>query len=470
MTTSDNSRITPYANSTRDNFLNWKRTVDAQLSKRDILTITNEPSKIPKLTELKLRAQCKSVGMTYDANEFIPEFNSQIYHIIVETVSDKTTRQTIERLFQSSNDGKGAYLQICNMWAVDNAAKEAREAAKDTERSNLIRDGAKSGSLSHVTAFVETLLDFNTELLGSDYDMKDAVTVNHVLNALQKHNNPFVQGYKGRYAGTTDWNKNFDKVWTDLKVSLEANDASETANAARETADVLHTKIIDTSFEDRIAAAVIKKLGISTSGDDKRILRTSTWPLCTDCGFQHPHDKEVGCIGKAVSTGKMSVADGEKKLKHLGNPAIALKSAVRRYDEHHPKNDSNAKITPTKKFILATGVVGHKNVEGELATLEVDTKADITILNDPAYFLDGIDPAQAVSLTTISSVDNPPRTEGVGNATVITSDGTELILTNAHLKRDATANILATKPIHDKAIPDLETGCTNFFKWRSNSI
>jgi hypothetical protein len=62
--------------------------------------------------------------------------------------------------------------------------QEARQLAKNSERDNHIREGAHSGSLEHMCVFVEKLLEYNQELHGSDYEMKDKVTTNHVLNAL----------------------------------------------------------------------------------------------------------------------------------------------------------------------------------------------------------------------------------------------------------------------------------------------
>ena len=89
--------------------------------------------------------------------------------------------------------------------------------------------------------------------------------------------------------------------------------------------------------------------------------------------------------------------------------------------------------------------------------LKVDTCADITILNDPRFFKNGVDTKDTHTLETIS-LDMGPCTTGVGEAYVTTRDGTEICIEQAHLCTAARENVLATRNIASNAIPDLQQG------------
>ena len=373
MTSESKTSITAYVHTTRENFLDWSRTLDAELAKRDLITITDEPSKLAKKEELKLRMQYKSLELTWDdaeRDDYIKEYNTNIYHIVVASVKDKTTLQTIERSY--ADDGKGARAYIHSLWAVtreSNAAQEARQLDKDRARTAHIFDGAKSGSLTHMTEFVETLLEYNLELAHTDYKMSDKVVTNHVLDALAKHNDAFVQGYRGRYVGTTDWNADFGKIWTELKSALESNDGTKAAKAARETYDVLRTgapAAPATSLADQVAALVLQTLqqpSVLQSLQDRSSSQRQPPPICDACGHPHRPDREHGCIGQAVSTGKISAAAAASKFTNIKNPTKFIKTAVDRYKAHQA-----AKMQPAEPAI-----VPRKTNPGVLMTRVDDT-------------------------------------------------------------------------------------------------
>ena len=80
-------------------------------------------------------------------------------------------------------------------------------------------------------------------------------------------------------------------------------------------------------------------------------------------------------------------------------------------------------------------------------TLKVDTQAEDTIVNDPAFFLDGIDTSHRLELLTITPGGEPQYTAGRGTATFVCADGTHLNISNAHLYVGGTTNVLGTKEL-----------------------
>ena len=80
--------------------------------------------------------------------------------------------------------------------------------------------------------------------------------------------------------------------------------------------------------------------------------------------------------------------------------------------------------------IWASGGLAPFELPGDVDTHEyvkvnIDTCAEITVLNNPKFFPHGVNPSITYSLETISK-DKGPRTSGVGMAYVTTRDGIEL--------------------------------------------
>ena len=280
----------------------------------------------------------------------------------------------------------------------------------------------------------------------------------------------YVDGLKGRFANR-DWTKKFDKVWVMLKQGLEASDLIDERNANMGAADVLTTKV-DT--RDTRIAELETKIDKLTDALDKlmtehptSVLRTSVvWPECGECGAKHPKGKRVPCIGKALAEGQITEKEAIAALgPRNANPQRAIQNAKDRYEAHQKaqreigQTQKSSTVTfPRKSVVLMTSTttVNHNATN----VIEVDTKADITILSDPAYFLNGVDSSRAIELNTIDGVTRTrPCTLGCGDAYVQMTDGTLLILQDAHLYPEARANVLATKPIHERAIPDLTKQC-----------
>ena len=119
--------------------------------------------------------------------------------------------------------------------------------------------------------------------------------------------------------------------------------------------------------------------------------------------------------------------DEAKLLFHnLNNPENAAINAKERYLAYQqklkPTTPTSPKvIIPTKKVVLTTQVAQvHVPAQecdnmNTYTKLKVDTCADITILNDPRFFKNGVDTKDTHTLETIS-LDMGPCTTGVGEA------------------------------------------------------
>ncbi|KAL3892528.1 MAG: hypothetical protein SGPRY_015046, partial [Prymnesium sp.] len=96
--------------------------------------------------------------------------------------------------------------------------------ARDADREEIIRVGARSGTLEHMTAFVEDLLRINVELKGTSSEFPGNVLTNHMLGALCRHDPACVRGFVGSYSGYEEQFDDFNKIWGEVKGSLEASD------------------------------------------------------------------------------------------------------------------------------------------------------------------------------------------------------------------------------------------------------
>ena len=476
LTTSSTSTVTKYTNSSRENYQAWLRDINSLFAKHTdkLHTVVND-DKLAKSVELRLRTQYKTLGDEFNTDakkEHLNELKSTAYYILLDTVADTTTRKTIERKYGPTTNGKEAYQFIKQTWQAD--VLDDRIVAKDAQRTALIIAGAKSSSLTHMTEYVEELLAINGELSGTDFEMKDPVMVTHVLTALRKHNRAYVDGFKGRYQGVADWNKNFDNVWTELRKGLESADIA--SDGPQMSADVLHTTI--DPRDARIAELemkldkVVDAITSLTESSSIKVLKTTTpkdWPLCEDCGAKHPRGKDYPCIGKALATGQIDVNQAIVALgPRNSNPQRAVQNAKERYEAHQRTRSgtSGSAAQPRKTVVLMTKVVPGTTAptravaEDQWTTVEVDTKADITILTDPAFFPDGVDTSRSTSLSTIHGASaSSPCTAGVGRACLRTASGIDLVVREAHLYVGGAANVLATAPIHDRARPDLDQQC-----------
>ena len=468
-----------YLNTSRENMLEWKRAFDTICDKhpeRLLSVVTN--NKLHSSILLKYMTQYKQLKMTFedDHDEILAEAQRSAYLILIDTIGDRQTLQTIERKFV--NNASGAYNYILKMWEAK--ATDDRAVALDNKRADHIRQGAKSSSKRHMTEFVECLLQYNIELEGTAFEMMNETVVLHVLTALQKHNKALVTSYKAANAGKDDWNSDFDKVWDQLQLLLESDDLAEDANNDPTSADILKTNIMEDPRDAllRQLTEQVKTLTMAVQAvqgnmnEGKSILRTRAvqpqLATCMDCGYPHPRRGEHPCVGKALATGDINMDEAKLLFHNLNNPENAAINAKERYlayqEKLKPTTPTSPKvIIPTKKVVLTTQVAQVHVPARECdnmntsTKLKVDTCADITILNDPRFFKNGVDTKDTHTLETIS-LDMGPCTTGVGEAYVTTRDGTEICIEQAHLCTAARENVLATRNIASNAIPDLQQG------------
>ena len=169
----------------------------------------------------------------------------------------------------------------------------------------------------HVEAFVEKTLKLNRELHGTPFELKDPVLVTHLTTALQKHDPAYVRGFLGGKR-KKNWNADFGAVWTEIKNDLDTASATSHMLSTNPT-DVLATTTTpaapppatadDTAAKlDQVLAAITAVLATST-------VRPSTpRPKCPDCGVAHPLTPGIGCVGKALATGKITMEEAKKQL------------------------------------------------------------------------------------------------------------------------------------------------------------
>ena len=411
-----------YLNTSRENMLEWKRAFDTTCDKhpeRLLSVVTN--NKLHSSILLKYMTQYKQLKMTFedDHDEILAEAQRSAYLILIDTIGDRQTLQTIERKFV--NNASGAYNYILKMWEAK--ATDDRAVALDNKRADHIRQGAKSSSKRHMTEFVECLLQYNIELEGTAFEMMNETVVLHVLTALQKHNKALVTSYKAANAGKDDWNSDFDKVWDQLQLLLESDDLAEDANNDPTSADILKTNIIEDPRDAllRQLTEQVKTLTMAVQAvqgnmnEGKSILRTRAvqpqLASCMDCGYPHPRRGEHPCVGKALATGEINMEEAKLLFHNLNNPENAAINAKERYlayqEKLKPTTPTSPKvIIPTKKVVLTTQVAQvHVPAQecdnmNTYTKLKVDTCADITILNDPRFFKHGVDTKDTHTLET----------------------------------------------------------------------
>ena len=451
---SNTRQITKYTHTTRVNFIDWKRDIDALLSAHpDKLLTVVQNNALSIATKIKLKSQYKSLGESWTEateKEHIVELDTTAYHLILPTIGDDTFRKRIERLHGNNYDASGAYNTICAEWALGTAATDERIVSKDAERKALLDVGAKNGSLASITEFVESLLALNNELQGTDFYWGNTALVTYVLNAIAVHNEAFVSGYKGSKVGNTTWKSDFDKVWAELKTGLESNNATKEANMHRQS-DVLKISTED----DTIKALMAQVSALTTQVralQGSNVFATSgnkCTTACEHCGHAHWPNKTYGCIGKALAEGKVSLNDAKAVFKNYTDPEGAARKAKERYISYNKdKTDLDALITrPTKTVTLMVNTVTGRDAD----VLRVDTQAEDTILNNSTFF-DYIDTSIVLKLSTITPGETEAYTVGKGTARMQLNDGTVLVIHDAHLYPQGTANVLATRNIADKAI------------------
>ena len=493
MTTNDTHHEVKYLNTSRDNFKKWKRSVDAKLAKHpDRLLPVVQDQELAVATKTKVLQT--AAGLGYNPTEVdkllvetLREADTSAYFIIIDTIACTTTMNTIDRKFGNNNDASGAYDYICNKWALGEAeTTDEKLVAKDDERTDFVRKGPESGALHHVTAFVEELLDMNAELEGTEFHWKDSLLVTRLLTAVGKHERSLVDSYRATKAGQSEWKKDFDVVWSEFQKLLEVKTSEKDSepDSLRNT-DTLATNT-NQALIDQVAALAVEVSKLRNNRGDERNNRRGE--LCDHCGVVHKVSKDVpdGCIGKAVSTGKMSKESAVKFMHFLTNPESGVRYAVERYEAHQKTKGGGEGTTKSVKLVKSYNMCTVTAMEDDPdkdrdahrafgdspsgtavvlgtypsapANVKFDTQAQDHILCDRRFFPQGVDSSKILALTTIvPSEGDPPRTQGVGTAYLKTAGGIVLCLENAHLYEGGLHNVVATRQISDTAYIDADS-------------
>ena len=195
--------------------------------------------------------------------------------------------------------------------------------------------------------------------------------------------------------------------------------------------------------------------------------------VCTPGHLAGTASGEIGLTGEAavsfMESGtvveRSGLGDPEGLQGHM-NADIRPKELYREKGVPPIPNDASARVAsglPTSAGNhLAAGLcrsswaLAVDSGGDNFCTLKVDTQAEDTIVNDPAFFLDGIDTSHRLELLTITPGGEPQYTAGRGTATFVCADGTHLNISNAHLYVGGTTNVLAMRKIEGLATLDLD--------------
>ena len=298
---------------------------------------------------------------------------------------------------------------------------ERVEAAHDKLTKHLA-DGMPGGTLdiANSNTWVEQMIDLAMELDDSSYEVPDTNKTNAVLKQLTKYHRQAIEAYKSRKAGVTKWKDDFDDVWDELQALLESFDADDPAGADAPT-DVLTTTTNAIAPEVTQLTTLVTTLQATIDQQQKQIsiLLTNSnrnggkggggggnYPPktnCPDCGRKHALDGTYGCIGKAIFEGEITAEEaGNTAFSRAKDPIWAAEAARKSYITHQVDKTGKAPeraakpaeggdFRPGKTKSLLTVTVATTDVSRDGAkVIKVDTQADITMFNDPKFFVEGI--------------------------------------------------------------------------------
>ena len=102
----NNVVVTKFDNSSRDNFLSWKRSIDAALSRHpNVLLTIVEDNELAASVKTRIKKDAKALGEEVDTaylQEFITEYDTAAYYIVIETVANKTVLKELERKYSGT--------------------------------------------------------------------------------------------------------------------------------------------------------------------------------------------------------------------------------------------------------------------------------------------------------------------------------------------------------------------------------
>ena len=341
--TSTTSSLVKFTNQSRDNFLKWKRSLDAQLAKHpDKLLPVVQDGNLAVSVNLKIRQAATAAGADPDkmADEHRDELDTAAYYILIDTIACPTTLKTIERKFGDQTNAAKTYEYVTNLWKLDVDKTDEYLVAKNNTRDDFVRAGPKSGSLEHVKAFVEGMLELNDEFTGTTFAWDGVRLTTHFLTALGKHERALVDGYRSSRT-ETDWKKDFEENWSAVSKLLESKNDENDDLPPRNT-DVLTTEAAPSDIEKWMQAQTT--MNESLLKEMATILATKTAATrgtlsgsCAHCGIRHRPDPAHGCVGKAISEGKITTAEAKTFFSKASDPEAMVKVASERYEAHQAK-------------------------------------------------------------------------------------------------------------------------------------
>ena len=341
--TSTTSSAIKLTNQSLNNFQQWKRSLDATYSKHpDKLLSVVQDGKLSVTTELKIRQAATAAGADPDkmVKAHKDELDTSAYYILIDTIASAPLLKTIERKFGDDNNAGDAYDYICSLWKLDEDKTDEYLVAKNNKRDDYVRAGPTSGTLEHVTTYVEAMLEMNEEFKGTSFHWNDNRLTTQFLTALRKHEPTLVDGYRSSRT-ETNWKNDFEKNWAAVGKLLESKD-DETDDLPPRNTDVLSTETAPSDIEkwmqaqatinedllERVAAILATKTNAT---------RGTSSPNCEHCGIRHRPDSTHGCIGKAIFDGKITAADAKKLFSRASDPDAMVKTASERYEAHQAK-------------------------------------------------------------------------------------------------------------------------------------
>ncbi len=354
MPSNDNTTSIKYLNTSRDNYLKWKRHIDATLSKHQDKLLTVVQNQTLSITvQLKVHQMAESAKEDPAATikKYLQDLDTTAYFIIIESIGCNTTLQTIDRKFGKTNDAHATYNYIADRWDLNKADSDEHLVGKDDERIDFVREGPQSGSLTHVTDFVEEMLARNIEFEGTVFHWSDTLLVTRLLTAVAKHERALVDAFRGSRTGT-DWKKDFDKVWEALKKHLATKSGEQEREPTR------NSDTLVTSNNEQFAAMMET---ITTLTTEVNRLKNRRGPSayskqCDHCGGVHVPQPQYGCIGKAVAEGTITAQVAEAKFSFAKDPHALVNSAVDKYKRYQASKNGPATAPKEPEVKLATRI------------------------------------------------------------------------------------------------------------------
>ena len=168
----------------------------------------------------------KKLGVTERAEiaahltEVKEDYNEEVFNTLILNISNTSLKRKLHRDY--NKDGHKAYMHIAERWDV--TVNDSRPASIAQERKEHVEAGHTKITLDAVTAYVDKLTTYNTQLASTPYKQEGALDVIAILDAMAAVDGDFVSTFKiTNVAILTD----FDKTYDLLKKLLEERDRTK---------------------------------------------------------------------------------------------------------------------------------------------------------------------------------------------------------------------------------------------------